>query len=94
MNGWVYYLIRLAVQYGSGQRCLSIAGGIIKSLKIIKKKLDSYGTFVVTYIVMLKDNIMILNDDIIITEPTDEELAEIESELSDIINDDSDELDQ
>tara|TARA_Y100000590_G_C15565694_1_gene956530 strand:+ start:55 stop:183 length:129 start_codon:yes stop_codon:yes gene_type:complete len=42
---------------------------------------------------MLKDNIMILNDDIIITEPTDEELAEIESELSDIINDDSDELD-
>ena len=42
---------------------------------------------------MLKDNIMILNDDIIITEPTDEELAEIESELSDIINDDSDDLD-
>ena len=42
---------------------------------------------------MLKDNIMILNDDTIITEPTDEELAEIESELSDIINDDSDELD-
>ena len=42
---------------------------------------------------MLKDNIMILNDDIIITEPTDEELAEIESELSYIINDDSDELD-
>ena len=42
---------------------------------------------------MLKDNIMILNDDIIITEPTDEELAEIESELSDIINDDGDELD-
>ena len=42
---------------------------------------------------MLKDNIMILNDDIIITEPTDEELAEIESELSNIINDDSDELD-
>ena len=42
---------------------------------------------------MWKDNIMILNDDIIITEPTDEELAEIESELSDIINDDSDELD-
>ena len=36
---------------------------------------------------------MILNDDIIITEPTDEELAEIESELSDIINDDSDDLD-
>ena len=60
---------------------------------LAKKKLDSYGTFVVTYIVMLKDNIMILNDDIIITEPTDEELAEIESELSDIINDDSDELD-
>ena len=60
---------------------------------LAKKKLDSYGTFVVTYIVMLKDNIMILNDDIIITEPTDEELAEIESELSDIINDDSDDLD-
>ena len=42
---------------------------------------------------MLKDNIMILNDDIIITEPTDEELAEIESELMDIINIDSDDLD-
>ena len=42
---------------------------------------------------MIKDNIMFLDDDTIITEPTDEELAEIESELSDIINDDSDELD-
>ena len=42
---------------------------------------------------MLKDNIMILNDDIIITEPTDEELAEIESELMDIINIDTDDLD-
>ena len=42
---------------------------------------------------MIKDNIMFLDDDTIITEPTDKELAEIESELMDIINIDTDDLD-
>mgnify|MGYP001409282418 CR=1 FL=1 len=36
---------------------------------------------------------MDITDDIIITEPTDEELAEIESELTNIFKDDSDDLD-
>tara|TARA_Y100000004_G_C8891232_1_gene402148 strand:+ start:466 stop:597 length:132 start_codon:yes stop_codon:yes gene_type:complete len=43
---------------------------------------------------MIKDNIMFLNDDTIITEPTDEELAKIESELMDIINIDGDDLEE